>query len=132
MVNSKILNKKKEYLQLYKTSKLSIKIIKFLIESLEKDRDCDSSFMSKYKEFSKKNVNEEIIKGIEQLIEKKNSLCSNILLSINTLEDDIEKNILILKYINFYTWEQISDVTHYSTRQLHNIHKKALLNIKII
>ncbi len=45
---------------------------------------------------------------------------------INTLKSGIERMLLTAKYINFKTWEDISEETDYSVMQLHRIHKSAI------
>ncbi len=45
---------------------------------------------------------------------------------INSLKSGIERTLLTAKYINFKTWEEISEETDYSVMQLHRIHKVAI------
>ncbi len=50
----------------------------------------------------------------------------DILSNINRLDQELEKNVLIQKYISGYTWEQICENLDYSLRQIYNIHNRAL------
>ena len=44
----------------------------------------------------------------------------------------IEKTIITEKYINNLTWDEISNITHYSRMQLYRLHKKILEKINMI
>ena len=50
--------------------------------------------------------------------------------AIMKVENNIYKNILISRYINFETWENISQNIGYSYRQILRLHEKALQKVK--
>lgn len=49
---------------------------------------------------------------------------------IDKIQSTNEKLLLRLKYINFYTWEQICDEMELSIRTIHRIHSAALINLQ--
>lgn len=51
--------------------------------------------------------------------------------TIDRVEDYKCRTLLELRYRNGYTWEQIAEVMHYDTRQLHRLHGKALLLVHV-
>lgn len=133
MDKEKKVNDKKEYLQLYGVLQLSVRTIKQLIEMLKEEKAKNIEFMESCNRTNhvKKYMNEEVLKNLEHILEKKIKLCGSVFETINKLEDETEKNILIMKYIYCLTWEEISEIANYTTRQLHNIHNKALEKITI-
>lgn len=50
---------------------------------------------------------------------------------IADLPDGLQSKVLYLRYISFKSWEDICIEIGYSWRQTHNIHSKALANLKI-
>ena len=68
----------------------------------------------------------ELTKALEEEIEKYKILQKNIIALINTLDDDLQKKILDLRYIHFKKWEEIGDLLHYDSKWLINIHKRAI------
>lgn len=50
---------------------------------------------------------------------------------INEVQDVDEKILLRLRYINFYTWEQVCEKMDVSLRTTYRIHSTALSNVKI-
>lgn len=48
---------------------------------------------------------------------------------IEALEDEQEKRLLKYRYIKGFQWEEIADKMGYSTRQVFNIHKMAMLSL---
>lgn len=51
--------------------------------------------------------------------------------AILKLEDGDESEIIHMRYVLGKKWEEISEEKGYSTRQVHNIHSKALKNIEL-
>lgn len=51
--------------------------------------------------------------------------------AIAELEDGNESEIIRMRYISGMDWEKIGEEIEYSTRQVHNLHGKALKNIKL-
>lgn len=45
---------------------------------------------------------------------------------IMQVEDSTLRNLLICRYINFETWNNIAEILHYGERQLYRLHRKAL------
>jgi DNA-directed RNA polymerase specialized sigma subunit len=68
----------------------------------------------------------EICSDFREQLEIKNQICKKIVKNVNQMDSEIEKDILLLKYISGYTWEEISEMTNYSLRQVYNIHNRAL------
>ena len=66
-------------------------------------------------------------KRIDELYEIK----KEILAAVKELEDSTLRTLLIARYINFKTWEQIAAEMHYSYKHtVHILHPKALLKLK--
>lgn len=59
------------------------------------------------------------------------SLKNEIRTVINNVQDADEKILLRLRYINFYTWEQVCENMSVSLRTAHRIHSSALKNVKV-
>lgn len=120
---------KKKYLQSYKSLNLSIKTIQNLIELLIFQQKEYLKNITDTNKVEKIDIEtNKLISVLSNLVNEKNQLCQIILQEINEMEIEveIEKNILILKYINGYTWEEICGITNYSLRQIYNIHNSAL------
>lgn len=62
---------------------------------------------------------------------KKWFLYAEIYEKIENMGNETEKRVLRLKYLYGYSWERVSDEMGYSIRQTHNIHRKALANLKL-
>lgn len=67
------------------------------------------------------SINADIIKCI--------NLKDEIRTVINNVQDDDEKLLLRLRYINFNTWEEISERLSVSVRTVHKIHTTALESV---
>ena len=67
-----------------------------------------------------------IDKRIDRLYEIKKEILENV----NKLDDATLRTILILRYLNFQTWEMIACRIHYSYKQVCRLHGKALNLIK--
>ena len=63
-----------------------------------------------------------IQKRVNEFIELKEEIREKI----DRLQSANEKLLLRLKYINFYTWEQIGDEMNMSIRSVHRVHLAAL------
>lgn len=114
-------------LQSYLPLQSSIKTVFSLLDDCKAEynrlsflTDCSSDYIAK----------NDLIIYLENLIIEKSVLCKSIIEKIEDIPSETEKNILILKYLCGYTWEEISEKTNYSLRQVYNIHSKALLHIK--
>ena len=51
--------------------------------------------------------------------------------SIEDMEDDREKDLLRLKYIQGLSWEEVAVEMHYDVRHIFRIHGDALLNLHV-
>lgn len=118
---------KKKYLQSYKCLNLSIKTIQNLIELLIFERKECLKTITDTNNADKTDIEtNKLISILANLVNEKNQICEIILQQINQMEIEVEKNILILKYINGYTWEEVCEIMNYSLRQIYNIHNSAL------
>ena len=70
-------------------------------------------------------------KAINADIEKMLSLKLEIRTVINAVQDNEEKLLLMCRYLNFMSWENICDELNVSLRTAHRIHAAALANIKV-
>ena len=46
--------------------------------------------------------------------------------------DEREKHVLIMRYMEFMKWDQISETMCYDVRQIHRIHNQALQHVELI
>lgn len=67
---------------------------------------------------------------IDNRIDELYAIKLEILSAINKVDDTILRTLLILRYLNFSTWEQIAVELNYSYRQVCRLHGKALNKIK--
>lgn len=72
------------------------------------------------------------IVDLERTIEKDISDLAKLELEIqkeiNLLDDDLQKTVLELRYLNFMKWDDICMELNYSSRQIFNIHKSAIMS----
>lgn len=123
----------KRYLQSYVVMSSSIKVIENIINIFKNEQ-------SQYHEIiESKDISEKIDMAVDKLIsnllkilDEKNKVCQMILIDIENMDSEIEQNILFLKYINGYTWEQICEIMNYSLRQIYYIHKQALQHFESV
>lgn len=73
----------------------------------------------------------ELEKSIKKQIDKMIDLRIDIRDKIDNVENVDEKLLLKLKYLNFYSFEEISEEMNLSLSTIHRIHSNALRNIKI-
>ena len=70
---------------------------------------------------------------IDKRIDELYSIKNEILAAINEVEDNTLRRLLILRYIKFYTWEEIAEKMNYSyVHVVHNLHPKALKRVNRI
>ena len=67
---------------------------------------------------------------IDERIDELGGLKQEILQAINSIEDEMQRAILIERYINHKKWGKISVELHCDLRWLYRLHGKALLKIK--
>lgn len=122
---------KKMYLQSYSSLTMSVKIIKELIGFLIIEQKENATVITKSTKLNKINLEaEKLVTILADLLVEKNNLLIIIFNEINQMDSEIEKNILMLKYIKGYTFEQICEYLNYSLRQVYNIHNNALRHFK--
>ncbi len=68
---------------------------------------------------------------IEALEEKLLNLKGEIMLTIETLDNEDFKNVLVMHYINGLVWEDIADKLYVCRATVFNWHKQALERLKI-
>ncbi len=53
-------------------------------------------------------------------------ICAEITHVIGQVEDNVLATLLTEYYVNGRTWDEVAEVTNYSTRYVHRLHKKAI------
>lgn len=122
---------KKKYLNQYAPCVEAVKEIERSLADLEKEireflRCIDIELLKSYFESLK-----QVRKMLFQARYRKWFLYLDIYKKIEKMEDETERRVLRLKYLEGYSWEQVAEEIGYSVRQIHNIHKKSLENLKI-
>lgn len=121
--------------ELIQCNKQELDDLRFLSSSLpgidySKDRvQTSSSGDAGYTKIVAKIIDLE--KAINADIEKMLSLKLEIRTVINAVQDNEEKLLLMCRYLNFMSWENICDELNVSLRTAHRIHAAALANIKV-
>ena len=99
---------KKDYLQSFCLLKVSVQVVGQLIQSLkEEQKTCINARKLSESRFKVRKNTERLLENLSVLIEKKNFLCNKILGEIEQMENETEKNLLLLKYVQGYTWEEV-------------------------
>lgn len=129
---------KKEYLRGYKYARRREQRILEQIQQLRLDamfpciqgdgmpRGSSQSDLSDYMESW-----EELMEKLEKEHAEAGRICSEIRETINTLENDEEKEVLERHYIQSQSWEMIAERMGMSRITAIRIHRKALKNLKI-
>ncbi len=119
---------KKTYLQSYQALSFSIKTLEVLITRIEEEQRQTMSVLAAQSGTNQPDVEmmTDVFTRLRKQLVEKNLICSAIVKKVECMDCEIEKNILLLKYISGYTWEEISEITNYSLRQVYNIHNLAL------
>lgn len=73
------------------------------------------------------DLEREIDADVDRLI----SIRDNIKAIIEAVEDDRERLLLQYRYLDGKTFEKIAVEMHYSWRQIHRLHSRALTNLKM-
>jgi RinA family phage transcriptional activator len=73
------------------------------------------------------DLEKEIDADVDRLIEVRDSIKS----IIEAVEDDRERLLLQYRYLDGRTFEEIAVQMHYSWRQTHRLHSRALTNLKM-
>ena len=74
---------------------------------------------------------DEVDRKIQSLEEEVANLKATILAAIDGLENEDYKNILIMRYLDTLTWEEIAEKMYYSLATIKRWHNKALEMVKI-
>ena len=118
---------KKTYLQSYQALSFSIKTLEVLIKRMKEEQRQSMSVLAAHSGLNQSDVEmADVFTCFKKQLVEKNLICSAIVKKVECMDCEIEKNILLLKYISGYTWEEISEITNYSLRQVYNIHNLAL------
>ncbi|NNJ29501.1 sigma-70 family RNA polymerase sigma factor [Lacrimispora defluvii] len=118
---------KKTYLQSYQALSFSIKTLEVLMNRMKEEQRQTISFITAFWGTDQSVVEmTDVFTCLRKQLAEKNLICSAIVKKVECMDCEIEKNILLLKYISGYTWEEISEITNYSLRQVYNIHNLAL------
>lgn len=129
---------KKEYLNQYQKS---VRREKYILDEIQRLRE-DKMFPSVVNDGMPKGnkssdlsdfmvlLDEEIEKLKSERLEKVKRY-SDISRKIKAMENDNEKEVLTLRYINGLKWEEICLRMQYSWQHIHRIHAKALENFKM-
>ena len=73
------------------------------------------------------DLEREIEQQVSEYVEYKRKLIK----AIDLHKDEKERLLLRLRYIEYLTWEEISDKMNYSARQIYRLHKQALKNFEM-
>lgn len=117
---------KKAFLQSYQALGFSIKTLGDLLIRLEEEQNQMPSVLQENSGTDLVMEMKDIFSSFRKQMEEKNEICKMIQKNVSQMDSELEKNILLLKYISGYTWEEISEITNYSLRQVYNIHNHAL------
>lgn len=118
---------KKTYLQSYQALSFSIKTLEVLINRMKEEQRQTMTVLAAQSGTGQSDVEmTDVFTCLRKQLAEKNLICSAIVKKVEFMDCEIEKNILLLKYISGYTWEEISEITNYSLRQVYNIHNLAL------
>lgn len=125
--NIEKIDQKKAFLQSYQALIVSIKTLGNLLTRLEEEQIQLFSILSRFSGTGQvdKEISD-ICSYLREQLREKNEICKKIVKNVSQMDSEIEKDILLLKYISGYTWEEISEMTNYSLRQVYNIHNHAL------
>lgn len=130
--------RKKEYLRKYRSSVRRVKSIEEEIERLRMDKMFPSVVNDDMPHGNEQKDLSDYVVLLDEQIEKlkkerynRIKLYSDIMDSIRELEDDIEQDVLKMKYIDGKSFEEIAVELGYTYRHVTRIHGNALFNFKI-
>lgn len=130
--------KKKKYLKEYKAATVAAQIIKNEIEQLRLDKICPTVINDGMPHASTCSDLSSYAAELTELEEKlmiarykRIKLHTEISDNIEAMEDETEKCVLRLKYLQCMTWEEVAVYMNYSWRQIHNFHASALNHFMI-
>lgn len=101
-------------------------------ESVQTSAQMQSSLVSGSPDKQQTEKNIIAIVDLEREIQKDISELANlereIQKEINLIDDDLQKTVLELRYLNFMKWDSICAKLNYSSRQIFNLHKSGILS----
>lgn len=122
---------KKEYLRSYKQAVIAARCIETELREVKLAKRCPSILVDttpcdtgdKHEYTVKVHALEEKLK---QARYKRICLYTEIVDKIESMEREIDKNILRLKYIHNKTWEEVAEEINYGWTRTHELHREAL------
>jgi len=111
--------------------RLNLKELKRFIEEYRMMRDLGvaiDTLAPKYSQKTKEELETEKInlcKKVSKYLKEKREIEKEI----ENVDDASEALLLRYRYIDGYGWEEISELMNYSPRNIHYMHKKALLSV---
>lgn len=120
----------KRILEEYRSSALRAEMLKQELKELERSTwhtstagmlKCYVSGQERFCE-ARSSLQQKLENEIFELTKKREKVLS----LTNSLDDDLLKLVLELKYVRGLTYEKIADVIHYSLRQTMRLHNKAI------
>lgn len=126
-------SEKKEYLLEYKNTKRRIKRIELQIEEIREAKmnpsakTDDMPHAHNITDLSDYIINlDDKLSEIIVLKSKNAALLEKIYKAVDELEDEVEKDIIIYRYVRGMSWEDIAKEIGYSRKQTDRIHGRAL------
>lgn len=129
---------KKEYLQSYKKYKLKAKRLEEQLEELRLGKMLPSLITSDMpSSHNQKDLSDYMVQYdalMSKIIRARKDAVTRfaeVQQAIEELENENEKNILTLRYLRNWKWEDIAVNMDYTWQHLHKIHARALRNLKM-
>lgn len=101
-----------------KNLRATILLIKSLENMIKRDRETFKNFPRLLEELGHNEV-------LQQIAELKQDQ-KNTMALINSLDNELQRKVLIERYYNGYNWDKVADNLGYSRVYLYKVHKKAL------
>ena len=95
--------------------------INMLIKSFERLLKCDREEFKNFPELLE-GLEQDSLQEIAKLKRQKLEIES----LINSLDNELQRKVLIERYYNGYDWDKIADILGYSRKYLYKVHRKAL------
>lgn len=101
-----------------KNLRATILLIKSLENMIKRDRETFKNFPRLLEELGHNVV-------LQQIADLKQDQ-KNTMALINSLDNELQRKVLIERYYNGYNWDKVADNLGYSRVYLYKVHKKAL------
>ena len=101
-----------------KNLRATILLIKSLENMIKRDRETFKNFPRLLEELGHNEV-------LQQIAELKQDQ-KNTMALINSLDNELQRKVLIERYYNGYNWDKVADTLGYSSVNLYKVHKKTL------